>query len=1099
MKATHLLSFIILLLFKVNVMAQTNFYGYQWANGNASIEHLSVVTDPSGNVYTLSEYKLTVDADASSGLTSFTSMGDYDVMIIKTSTQGNFLWAKSIGGTGIDRGDEIHVDNYGNIIISGNFTGTADLNPNAAVTNYTAEGNSDVFLIKLDANGNWLWTQTYGGTGKDEIKSFKLNALNEIYMTGNFEGLMDIDPSANVVSLNSSVGQDIFIARLNAYGELNWAKQIGNSDAVYVNDIELNSSDAIHLAGGFKNVLDFDPNATVSILAATDGLDGFVCQLDNNGNFQWAKQWDNANYQHQIHDIAIDQNEQVIVMANFAATIDADPNTNVTMVTNTDQDWFVMSYIVKLSVSGSTIWVKTIPINTPGIKTDALNNMYIQGTYISNFAPVDMDPGPGIFNLPTTYILWHLALVKLDQNAAFQNALSIGKTTGNTFNNQNEVWPQSFDLDASGNIYSIGGIAHQGLLDFNPTLSINELQVNYNHAYYTVKLNPCATQVTASTNQANIIANMSTQLTATGANTYVWQPSNVNGSPAIVYPTTSTTYTVVGTTADGCTNTATTQINVQPTGNVHCNIAFNTVHSGNGIGWNINACGGPTPGQERVYSFTPTVSGMYDLQTNYVLGDALQWMYKNAANGLDANGWTCLANVSTSGAYSFGPLTAGQTYYILADASTTNSSSQFCIIQYQALSPNGISSPICEGSIATLTAQPQGASFQWYTAPIGGNLLSSQPLFTTPQLDQTTTYWLQADVYCGLSSPRVQVTQIVHPRPTVTATASNTKVCKNSTVILNGVGATNYTWSHGASNNTPFPVSTNTTFTVTGTDANSCSNTATIEIDVNELPIIGIAPSQDTICLGDVTMLAGTGGSAYSWTGGIFDQTPFMPTTTTTYTVTGTGSFSCTNTATKTVVVRNCNMNLKLFLQGYYTGNQQMQQVLFNQGIEPYPSYNVDTVVVELHKSFSPYALVETQKGILRVDGTLMLNFNADPTQYYYVVMKHRNHLETWSADAYQILSLNTQANFSINNGKAYGDNQIELEPGVYGFFAGDLNQDGFIDSFDFPALDTDIFNGLSATYVNTDINGDGFVDSFDFPMFDVNNSNGIRTLSPTP
>ena len=176
-----------------------------------------------------------------------------------------------------------------------------------------------------------------------------------------------------------------------------------------------------------------------------------------------------------------------------------------------------------------------------------------------------------------------------------------------------------------------------------------------------------------------------------------------------------------------------------------------------------------------------------------------------------------------------------------------------------------------------------------------------------------------------------------------------------------------------------------------------------------------------------------------------------------------------------------------------------MQQVLFNQGIEPYPSYNVDTVFVELHKSFSPYALVETQQGILRVDGTLMLNFNADPTQYYYVVMKHRNHLETWSADPYQVLQLNSFINFSASNGKAYGDNQIEVEPGISALFSGDINQDGFIDSFDFPSLDTDIFNGLSATYVNTDINGDGFVDSFDFPMFDVNSSNGITSLSPTP
>jgi len=73
----------------------------------------------------------------------------------------------------------------------------------------------------------------------------------------------------------------------------------------------------------------------------------------------------------------------------------------------------------------------------------------------------------------------------------------------------------------------------------------------------------------------------------------------------------------------------------------------------------------------------------------------------------------------------------------------------------------------------------------------------------------------------------------------------------------------------------------------------------------------------------------------------------------------------------------------------------------------------------------------------------------------------------------------------------------IEVDLGVWAFFSGDINQDGFVDSFDFPALDTDIFNGVNGLYVNTDLNGDGFVDSFDFPIFDANSYNGVSVMTP--
>jgi hypothetical protein len=111
-------------------------------------------------------------------------------------------------------------------------------------------------------------------------------------------------------------------------------------------------------------------------------------------------------------------------------------------------------------------------------------------------------------------------------------------------------------------------------------------------------------------------------------------------------------------------------------------------------------------------------------------------------------------------------------------------------------------------------------------------------------------------------------------------------------------------------------------------------------------------------------------------------------------------------------------------------------------------------------------------------------------------VIKHRNTLETWSANPIS-MSSDSLYDFTTAATQAYGSNMIQVGNGVYALYTGDLNQDGFIDAFDYPALDADTFNGLASLYVATDLNGDGFVDSFDFPVFDVNSQSNVSIVTP--
>lgn len=190
------------------------------------------------------------------------------------------------------------------------------------------------------------------------------------------------------------------------------------------------------------------------------------------------------------------------------------------------------------------------------------------------------------------------------------------------------------------------------------------------------------------------------------------------------------------------------------------------------------------------------------------------------------------------------------------------------------------------------------------------------------------------------------------------------------------------------------------------------------------------------------------------------------------------------------------SLTLKFFLQGYYVNAGSMQPVLINQGIAA-SAAETDTILVELHDP-NTFELVDSRKSVLLTDGTVSVNF-SQPEGIYYVAIKHRNSIQTWSTNPVDCTVSTQIYDFSSAANMAMGDNQALVEPGVFAFYTGDLNQDDFIDGNDFPQYDSESASGglFDGTYTTTDMNGDGFVDGNDFPVFDVNSSIGISAIHP--
>jgi len=155
-----------------------------------------------------------------------------------------------------------------------------------------------------------------------------------------------------------------------------------------------------------------------------------------------------------------------------------------------------------------------------------------------------------------------------------------------------------------------------------------------------------------------------------------------------------------------------------------------------------------------------------------------------------------------------------------------------------------------------------------------------------------------------------------------------------------------------------------------------------------------------------------------------------------------------------------------------------------------------DSVKVYLRNIFSPYTLVDSARGYLNSSGMDTLNFqNAANSTSYYVVVSHRNSIETWSAGGNSFVNHSLTYDFTTSSAQAFGNN-MKQKGSRWTIFSGDVNQDGFVDASDISLIDNDAFNFI-AGYIYTDLNGDNIADGSDLGIADNNSFNFVSVIRP--
>lgn len=421
----------------------------QSIGGMGSESAYDLTRDGAGNIYVAGDFSGNVDFDLGAGAYILNSNGP-DAFVAKYAADGEFVWAKSLGvSNGYANFNGVTVDTLGNVFAGGSFSGDDG-------DSLFSVGQADGILVKFDANGNRLWTQSFGSTEYTAVNEVTTDGAGNVYMGGFFRSTVDFDAGPGTTLLTSPGDDSGFIAKLNSSGNLIWARDVSSdvSGESRVNQLALDSAgslvatvqsssaggsllkldeagtstwvrsissgqtdgiaidsqDNIVASGLFQGMSDFDPGSGVFELTSSGSgpHSGFVWKLDSAGNFLWARAPDGGIIS-TAYKVAVDSADDVYVVGNYFGRTDMDPGLGTFYLEEPGGG----DYVWKLDSAGNFAWARSSNAeeNYAGVAVDNSGNVYLAPTF---YGSVDFDPGPqGLVLTSQGYV--DFAIVKLSQ------------------------------------------------------------------------------------------------------------------------------------------------------------------------------------------------------------------------------------------------------------------------------------------------------------------------------------------------------------------------------------------------------------------------------------------------------------------------------------------------------------------------------------------------------------------------------------------------------------------------------------------------------------------------------------------------------------
>lgn len=211
------------------------------AGGTGDDRGLDIATDTNGNLYATGQYLETATFDGN----SVTSAGGFDIFITKYSSDGIIQWLRTGGGNSHDYGQSIAVSPNGLVAVTGGFQNYATFEG----IGVTSAGNFDVFIVKYNSFGSFLWVRSAGGTGYDYGYGIAVDAAENSYITGVFAG----SAKFATVTKNSAGNFDLFVAKYAGGGGFQWVQSAGGFNDEIATGIAVDSGNNVFFSGSFNS------------------------------------------------------------------------------------------------------------------------------------------------------------------------------------------------------------------------------------------------------------------------------------------------------------------------------------------------------------------------------------------------------------------------------------------------------------------------------------------------------------------------------------------------------------------------------------------------------------------------------------------------------------------------------------------------------------------------------------------------------------------------------------------------------------------------------------------------------------------------------
>ena len=264
-----------------------------------------VALSPAGDVIFTGDFMGSIDL----GGGPLTSAGEYDIFLAAFSPQGAHLWSRRFGSVSNDKVRDLAVDADGDIVLVGDFFFGLDFGGGIL----PSAGDKDAFAARLDAEGQHLWSASFGGGAYDAAYAVACDGSGDVILAGQFRGELDLGGGP----LSAGDGQALFCARLDGFGAHLWSRCFGEYGEAWSLSVAAQSSEGILLAGSFAGVIDFGGG----LILSQGGQDAFLAALTPAGAQLWSRACGGPEDQRAVA-AAFAPDGGALIAGDFAGSID---------------------------------------------------------------------------------------------------------------------------------------------------------------------------------------------------------------------------------------------------------------------------------------------------------------------------------------------------------------------------------------------------------------------------------------------------------------------------------------------------------------------------------------------------------------------------------------------------------------------------------------------------------------------------------------------------------------------------------------------------------------------------------------------------------